>query len=193
RGFSDIFGRVWLPRPGNPETDQPSRCPQLKGAGEAGGDLSEVQLRFFIVSGLRSLHGEVGAALNFDVLQHDEASNIAVLKVPKEGLVKLWSSLTLLGSYMEQRCAFRVLQVNGLISALLGSNSPGCVLLKQQIRFPAPLFVGEAVSARAEVQRVRLSTAVVSVRVQTADQTEETRVVLEGTITVKIHKKQEIG
>uniref|UniRef100_A0A8C6U0L5 MaoC-like domain-containing protein n=1 Tax=Neogobius melanostomus TaxID=47308 RepID=A0A8C6U0L5_9GOBI len=83
--------------------------------------------------------------------------------------------------------------VNGLISALLGSNSPGCVLLKQQIRFPAPLFVGEAVSARAEVQRVRLSTAVVSVRVQTADQTEETRVVLEGTITVKIHKKQEIG
>lgn len=83
--------------------------------------------------------------------------------------------------------------VNGLISALLGSNCPGCVLLKQEIRFPAPLYTGEPVSARARVQRVRLSTAVVSVRVQTEDQTEdqttEPKVVLEGTVTVKIQKK----
>lgn len=81
--------------------------------------------------------------------------------------------------------------VNGLISALLGLNSPGCVLLKQEIRFPAPLFVDEPVLARAEVQRVRLSTAVVSVRVQTQDQTTEPKVVLDGCITVKIHKKQD--
>lgn len=30
------------------------------------------------------------------------------------GLVKLWSSLTLLGFYQDQPCAFRVLQVSGL-------------------------------------------------------------------------------
>lgn len=83
--------------------------------------------------------------------------------------------------------------VNGLVSALLGVNSPGCVLLKQEIRFPAPLFVDEPVLAQAEVQRVRLSTAVLSVRVQTIDQTKEMKVVLEGTITIKIHKKQEDG
>lgn len=87
--------------------------------------------------------------------------------------------------------------VNGLISALLGSHSPGCVLLKQEIRFPAPLFTGEPVSAQAQVQRVRLSTAVVSVRVQTIDQTQdqttEPKVVLEGTIIVKIHNKPEQG
>lgn len=86
--------------------------------------------------------------------------------------------------------------VNGLISALLGSNCPGCVLLKQEIRFPAPLFTGEQVSARVQVQRVRLSTAVVSVRVQTEnrtvdqtiDQPTQPKVVLEGTVTVKIQK-----
>ncbi|XP_055014899.1 ribonuclease P protein subunit p14 isoform X3 [Boleophthalmus pectinirostris] len=74
--------------------------------------LSEVEFRFFIVSGLRSLHGEVGAALTFDLLEHDEVSNVAVLRVSREGLVKLWSSLTLLGFYKNQRCAFRVLQVS---------------------------------------------------------------------------------
>lgn len=83
--------------------------------------------------------------------------------------------------------------VNGLISALLGSHSPGCVLLKQEIRFPAPLFTGEPVSAQAQVQRVRLSTAVVSVRVQTTDRTADPKVVLEGTITVKIQNKQGHG
>lgn len=87
--------------------------------------------------------------------------------------------------------------VNGLISALLGSRSPGCVLLKQEIRFPAPLFTGEPVLAQAQVRRVRLSTAVVSVKVQSAeptrDGTAEPKVVLEGTITVKIHNRPEQG
>uniref|UniRef100_A0A3B3Z995 MaoC-like domain-containing protein n=1 Tax=Periophthalmus magnuspinnatus TaxID=409849 RepID=A0A3B3Z995_9GOBI len=73
--------------------------------------------------------------------------------------------------------------VNGLISALLGSNAPGCILLKQEIRFPAPLFTNEPVLAQVQVQRVRLSTALVSVRVQTKDQTENLKVVLEGTVT----------
>lgn len=85
--------------------------------------VSEVELRFFIVSGLRSLHGEVGAALSFDVLKHDEDLNITVLKVSREGLVKLWSSLTLLGFYMNHRCAFRILQVS--------LNPPDSVELQQ--------------------------------------------------------------
>ncbi|XP_072296209.1 hydroxyacyl-thioester dehydratase type 2, mitochondrial-like [Eucyclogobius newberryi] len=81
--------------------------------------------------------------------------------------------------------------VNALISALLGSNAPGCVLLKQEIRFPAPLFVDELVLARVEVQRIRLSVALVSVRVQTQDQTQDPKVVLEGTVTVKIHRDKQ--
>lgn len=73
--------------------------------------LNAAELKYFIVSGLRSLYGEVGAALNFDLLNYDEVSGEAFLRVSKEALVKLWSSLTLLGSYQNLSCAFRVLQV----------------------------------------------------------------------------------
>lgn len=72
--------------------------------------------------------------------------------------------------------------VNGLVSALLGCSAPGCVLVKQQIRFPAPLFPDEVVLTRAEVQRIRLSTALIAVSCRVQE-----RVVLEGTVTVRIH------
>uniref|UniRef100_A0A669DCB5 Ribonuclease P/MRP 14 subunit n=1 Tax=Oreochromis niloticus TaxID=8128 RepID=A0A669DCB5_ORENI len=75
--------------------------------------LSAVELKYFIITGLKSLYGEVGAALNFDVLKYDEDTLTAFLRV-YSSLVKLWSSLTLLGSYQNQACAFRVLQVSRL-------------------------------------------------------------------------------
>uniref|UniRef100_A0A8C9AHL5 Ribonuclease P/MRP subunit p14 n=1 Tax=Prolemur simus TaxID=1328070 RepID=A0A8C9AHL5_PROSS len=38
------------------------------------------------------------------------------------GLVKLWSSLTLLGSYKGKKCAFRVIQVSPFLLALSGNS-----------------------------------------------------------------------
>ncbi|KAI3369749.1 hypothetical protein L3Q82_024575 [Scortum barcoo] len=81
--------------------------------------LSAVELKLFIISGLRSLFGEVGAALTFDLLKYDEDTLTALLRVYSKGLVKLWSSLTLLGSYQNQGCAFRVLQVSRVSPFLL--------------------------------------------------------------------------
>uniref|UniRef100_A0A665VL34 Ribonuclease P/MRP 14 subunit n=2 Tax=Echeneis naucrates TaxID=173247 RepID=A0A665VL34_ECHNA len=84
--------------------------------------LSAVELKQFIITGLKSLYGEVGAALNFDVLKYDADTLTAFLRVYSRGLVKLWSSLTLLGSYQNQACAFRVLQVSPFLLALTGNS-----------------------------------------------------------------------
>ncbi|XP_029287722.1 ribonuclease P protein subunit p14 isoform X2 [Cottoperca gobio] len=84
--------------------------------------LSAVDLKQFIISGLNNLYGEVGAALNFDLLKYDEDALTALLRVYSSGLVKLWSSLTLLGSYQNQTCAFRVLQVSPFLLALSGNS-----------------------------------------------------------------------
>ncbi|XP_034005814.1 ribonuclease P protein subunit p14 isoform X2 [Trematomus bernacchii] len=84
--------------------------------------LSAVDLKQFIISGLDSLYGEVGAALNFDLLKYDKDTLTAFLRVYSKGLVKLWSSLTLLGSYQKQACAFRVLQVSPFLLALTGNS-----------------------------------------------------------------------
>ncbi|KAG7493649.1 ribonuclease P protein subunit p14 [Solea senegalensis] len=84
--------------------------------------LSAVELKHFIITGLKNLYGEVGAALSFDLLKYDEDTLTALLRVYSRGLVKLWSSLTLLGSYQNQACAFRVLQVSPFLLALTGNS-----------------------------------------------------------------------
>lgn len=45
------------------------------------------------------------------ILQEDQILLTYFVFLLLSGLVKLWSALTLLGSYQNRRCAFRVLQV----------------------------------------------------------------------------------
>lgn len=84
--------------------------------------LSVAELKLFIISGLKNLYGEVGAALNFDLLKYNEDTLSALLRVHSRDLVKLWSSLTLLGSFQGQACAFRVLQVSPYLQVLTGNS-----------------------------------------------------------------------
>ncbi|XP_040974668.1 PX domain-containing protein kinase-like protein isoform X4 [Aquila chrysaetos chrysaetos] len=77
---------------------------------DGGARPSVAQFKQLVVSALRELHGEVGAALPVDVLTYEEKTLSAILRVVSSGLVKLWSALTLLGFYQNRRCAFRVLQ-----------------------------------------------------------------------------------
>ncbi|XP_068010320.1 ribonuclease P protein subunit p14 isoform X1 [Melanerpes formicivorus] len=80
------------------------------------------QFKQLVVSALRELHGEVGAALPVDVLTYEEKTVSAILRVISSGLVRLWSALTLLGFYQNKRCAFRVLQTSPFLLALAGNS-----------------------------------------------------------------------
>ncbi|XP_008103640.2 ribonuclease P protein subunit p14 [Anolis carolinensis] len=84
--------------------------------------LNAVEYKQLIISALKRLHGEVGAALPFDVLTYEEQNLSAILRVPNSGLVKLWSALTLLGSYQNRDCAFRVIQTSPFLLALAGNS-----------------------------------------------------------------------
>ncbi|XP_006169229.1 ribonuclease P protein subunit p14 isoform X2 [Tupaia chinensis] len=84
--------------------------------------LNAPQFKQLLLSALKDLFGEVGAALPLDVLTYEEETLSAVLRIRSSGLVKLWSSLTLLGSYRGKKCAFRVIQVSPFLLALSGNS-----------------------------------------------------------------------
>ncbi|XP_048212002.1 ribonuclease P protein subunit p14 [Perognathus longimembris pacificus] len=85
-------------------------------------EVNVAQFKQLLVSALKDLFGEVGAALPVDVLTFEEKTLSAILRLPSSGLAKLWSSLTLLGSYKGKKCAFRVIQVSPFLLALSGNS-----------------------------------------------------------------------
>ncbi|KAJ8258314.1 hypothetical protein COCON_G00173260 [Conger conger] len=84
--------------------------------------INAVYFKQMIISALRDLYGEIGAAFPFDVLKFEEDTLTAVLRVYNSGLVKLWTALTLLGSYQSEPCAVHVTQVSPFLLALSGNS-----------------------------------------------------------------------
>uniref|UniRef100_A0A673VQ07 Ribonuclease P protein subunit p14 n=2 Tax=Suricata suricatta TaxID=37032 RepID=A0A673VQ07_SURSU len=89
---------------------------------DPGVGLNAAQFKQLLISALKDLFGEVDAALPLDILTYEEKTLSAILRICSSGLVKLWSSLTLLGSYKGKKCAFRVIQVSPFLLALSGNS-----------------------------------------------------------------------
>ncbi|CAH1791825.1 unnamed protein product [Owenia fusiformis] len=85
------------------------------------------------------------------------------------------------------RCIVHGVLSNGLISSVLGNKLPGfgTIFISQQIEFPNPLYVGEAVTAKVEVLEIRKRL----VTFQTiCFKPDDKKVVLQGTAKILLPK-----
>lgn len=76
----------------------------------------------------------------------------------------------------------------GLISTVLGTQlpGPGCIYLEQQIKFKAPVFIGDTLVATVTVEDINQRRGRVSLKTQCFV---NTKLVLDGTASMMVDKK----
>ncbi|XP_065060545.1 ribonuclease P protein subunit p14-like [Rhopilema esculentum] len=79
---------------------------------ETNHDITEDIFTYIIQAAIKSLHGQVCAAVPLEIQEFDDQNLEATLLCPEESLVKVWSALTLHGSHDGKRCAFLVKRVS---------------------------------------------------------------------------------
>ena len=76
----------------------------------------------------------------------------------------------------------------GLISTVLGTQlpGPGCIYLEQQIKFKAPVFIGDTLVATVTVEDINQRRGRVSLKTQCFV---NTKLVVDGTASMMVDKK----
>jgi acyl dehydratase len=76
----------------------------------------------------------------------------------------------------------------GLISAVIGTDLPGinCIYLGQELKFLAPVFIGDTLTARVEITKLRDDKKIVTLATTVSNQRGER--VIEGQAVVKKHE-----
>lgn len=90
-------------------------------------------------------------------------------------------------TYFKKRIAHGMLSA-GFISTVLGTKLPGCgaVYMKQDLTFLAPVFIGDTITARAEVMDINVEKNRVTLKTTCTNQ--EGTVVLDGTAMLSPRK-----
>lgn len=76
----------------------------------------------------------------------------------------------------------------GLISAVLGMQlpGPGCIYLKQELNFRAPVFFGDTITATVTVKKVREDKPIITL--ETTCKNQEGITVIDGEAVLKVPK-----
>lgn len=101
--------------------------PNLNSCSREFGDykIHEITDAFFkkhVIDCVKTLFGEVSAAVPVDLLKYNYKARRGILRVPIDSYVKLHSSLTLCGSYEGAECVYRVHKTSPLLLSLLGDS-----------------------------------------------------------------------
>lgn len=91
------------------------------------------------------------------------------------------------GTFFKKRIAHGMLSA-GFISTVLGTRLPGAgaVYMKQELSFLAPVYIGDTITARAEVTEVHVEKNRVTLRTTCTNQ--DGKVVLDGTALMSPRK-----
>jgi len=81
------------------EFEEPTKC-----------EITRDLFSYIITSAVTTLHGEVTAAEPLDILEFNQETLQATISCNRQSLEKVWSALTLYGSFNEQRCLFHISQ-----------------------------------------------------------------------------------
>lgn len=75
-----------------------------------------------IVEAINTLFGEVGTAVNIDLIKCNSTNTRVIIRVPESHYLKLRSSLTLASQYEGQTCVYKVHKASPLLLGLLGDS-----------------------------------------------------------------------
>lgn len=75
-----------------------------------------------ILEAVNQLFGEVGTAVNIDLLKYNSTNTRVIIRVPESHYLKLRSSLTLASKYEGQNCVYKVHKASPLLLGLLGDS-----------------------------------------------------------------------
>ena len=84
-----------------------------------GDDMTDSQVKFLIVTALKSLHGETGAALGVDLLRWRPRQASFILRSHRDSMVRVRSALVVITRQGDRLCAVRVDKASSFLPDLV--------------------------------------------------------------------------